>query len=66
MAPGALVSQMYADARDAPELVAANTQASRIGRPSDMAGTAVYLAWSSGDYVVGATLVVDGGLTYAR
>lgn len=38
----------------------------RIGRNDDMAGAAIYLASSDGDYVVGATLVVDGGVTDAR
>ena len=32
----------------------------------DMAGAAIYLASRAGDYVVGSTLVVDGGVTHAR
>jgi NAD(P)-dependent dehydrogenase (short-subunit alcohol dehydrogenase family) len=31
-----------------------------------MAGAAVYLASRAGDYVVGDTIVVDGGVTLAR
>jgi NAD(P)-dependent dehydrogenase (short-subunit alcohol dehydrogenase family) len=31
-----------------------------------MAAAAVYLASAAGDYVVGHTLVVDGGVTHAR
>jgi NAD(P)-dependent dehydrogenase (short-subunit alcohol dehydrogenase family) len=31
-----------------------------------MAGAAVYLASRAGDYVVGSTIVVDGGVTYSR
>jgi NAD(P)-dependent dehydrogenase (short-subunit alcohol dehydrogenase family) len=31
-----------------------------------MAGAAIYLASRAGDYVVGSTIVVDGGVTYAR
>jgi hypothetical protein len=31
-----------------------------------MAAAAIYLAARSGDYVVGHTLVVDGGVTHAR
>lgn len=38
----------------------------RPGRDEDMAGAAIYLASRAGDYVVGATLVVDGGVTHAR
>jgi NAD(P)-dependent dehydrogenase (short-subunit alcohol dehydrogenase family) len=32
----------------------------------DMAGAAIYLASRAGDYVVGSTLIVDGGATHAR
>ena len=38
----------------------------RIGVDEDMAGVAVYLASRAGDYVVGQTIVVDGGVTLAR
>ena len=30
-----------------------------------MAGAAIYLASRAGDYVVGETIVVDGGVAYA-
>jgi 2-deoxy-D-gluconate 3-dehydrogenase len=66
IAPGAFPSDMYVEARDEPDLVAAKIPARRIGRDSDIAGAAVYLASKAGDYVVGATLVVDGGVTHAR
>ena len=32
----------------------------------DMAGAAIYLASRAGDYVVGSTIVVDGGIVYAN
>ena len=32
----------------------------------DMAGAAIYLASRAGDYVVGTTLAVDGGIVYAN
>ncbi len=32
----------------------------------DMAGAAIYLASRAGDYVVGATIAVDGGICYAN
>jgi NAD(P)-dependent dehydrogenase (short-subunit alcohol dehydrogenase family) len=66
IAPGAFASDMNRDARDHGEQVAARIPARRIGRDEDMAGAAIYLASRAGDYVVGATLVVDGGVTHAR
>ena len=38
----------------------------RIGQPEDMAGAAIFLASRAGDYVVGSTLVVDGGTAWGR
>lgn len=66
LAPGAFASQMNRDARDRAAEVAAEIPAGRIGEPADMAAAAVYLASRAGDYVVGSTLVVDGGVTCAR
>jgi NAD(P)-dependent dehydrogenase (short-subunit alcohol dehydrogenase family) len=66
IAPGAFASEMNKDARDHADTVAARIPAGRIGVPEDMAGAAIYLASRAGDYVVGATLVVDGGVTHAR
>jgi len=57
---------MNRDARDHADEVSARVPAGRIGQDDDMAGAAVYLASRAGDYVVGATLVVDGGVTLAR
>jgi NAD(P)-dependent dehydrogenase (short-subunit alcohol dehydrogenase family) len=66
IAPGAFSSEMNKDARDNPDDVAGKIPAGRIGRSSDMAGAAVFLASSAGDYVVGSTLTVDGGAAFAR
>jgi NAD(P)-dependent dehydrogenase (short-subunit alcohol dehydrogenase family) len=66
IAPGAFASDMNKDARDNAEFVASRIPAGRIGVDDDMAGAAIYLASRAGDYVVGATLVVDGGVTHAR
>ena len=66
IAPGAFASDMNKDARDHGDEVKARIPAGRIGTPEDMAGAAIYLASRAGDYVVGSTLVVDGGVTYAR
>jgi NAD(P)-dependent dehydrogenase (short-subunit alcohol dehydrogenase family) len=66
IAPGAFASDMNITARDHGEEVARHIPARRIGTDEDMAGAAIYLASRAGDYVVGATLVVDGGVSDAR
>ena len=66
IAPGAFASDMNRDARDHAGEVSAQIPAGRIGVDDDMAGAAIYLASRAGDYVVGATLVVDGGVSFAR
>lgn len=66
IAPGAFASDMNTTARDHADEVARRIPAGRIGTDEDMAGAAIYLASRAGDYVVGSTLIVDGGVTYAR
>ena len=66
IAPGAFASEMNREARDHGDEIARSIPARRIGRDDDMAGAAIYLASRAGDYVVGATLVVDGGVTHVR
>ncbi|MCC6920696.1 MAG: SDR family oxidoreductase [Alphaproteobacteria bacterium] len=66
IAPGAFASDMNIAARDEGEAVAKRIPARRIGVDDDMAGAAIYLASRAGDYVVGATLIVDGGASNAR
>ena len=66
IAPGAFASDMNRDARDHAQEVSARVPAGRIGVAEDMAGAAIYLASRAGDYVVGETLVVDGGVTLTR
>ena len=46
--------------------VAQRIPARRIGTEEDMAGVAIYLASRAGDYVVGNTIAVDGGVVYAN
>lgn len=65
IAPGAFASEMNFAARDMADQVAKMVPARRIGRPEDMAGAAVFLASRAGDYVVGDTLAVDGGVAYS-
>ncbi|HLK23253.1 MAG TPA: SDR family oxidoreductase [Caulobacteraceae bacterium] len=65
VAPGPFASDMNIAARDQAEQVARRVPAGRIGRDDDMAGVAIYLASRSGDYVVGETIAVDGGVAYS-
>lgn len=65
IAPGAFASDMNKAARDHGADVAKGIPAKRIGVDEDMAGAAIYLASRAGDYVVGETITVDGGLVHA-
>ena len=64
--PGAFASDMNKDARDHGDAVAARIPARRVGVDDDMAAAAIYLASRAGDYVVGSTLTVDGGVNLVR
>jgi NAD(P)-dependent dehydrogenase (short-subunit alcohol dehydrogenase family) len=66
IAPGPFKSDMNRAARDNADEVARHVPAGRIGSDEDMAGAAIYLASRAGDYVVGATIAVDGGIVYAN
>ena len=66
IAPGAFASDLNKVARDHGDEVAKRIPIGRIGRDEDMAGAAIFLASRAGDYVVGETIVVDGGVTIAR
>jgi NAD(P)-dependent dehydrogenase (short-subunit alcohol dehydrogenase family) len=66
IAPGPFKSDMNRAARDNADEVARRVPAGRIGTDEDMAGAAIYLASRAGDYVVGATIAVDGGIVYAN
>jgi len=66
IAPGAFASEMNRAAKDHSDAVGKMVPARRIGRDSDMAGAAVFLASRAGDYVVGDTLAVDGGVAYSQ
>jgi NAD(P)-dependent dehydrogenase (short-subunit alcohol dehydrogenase family) len=66
IAPGAFASNMNKVARDEADKLGKAIPARRIGTPEDMAGAAIFLASRAGDYVVGDTLVVDGGVAWTR
>ena len=65
-APGAFASDMNKAARDHGDVLAKRIPAQRIGTDEDMAGIAIYLASRAGDYVIGNTIAVDGGVVYAN
>lgn len=66
ISPGAIKTPINLEARDTPEEVAALLKLipyHRVGEPEDVARAAVWLASDDSDYVTGATLYVDGGMT---
>ncbi len=66
IAPGAFPSNMNKVARDHGDAVARNIPSKRVGVAEDMAAAAIYLAAKAGDYVVGDTITVDGGVAHAN
>ncbi|MBK6706961.1 MAG: SDR family oxidoreductase [Sphingomonadales bacterium] len=66
IAPGAFASDMNRAARDHGDAVATNIPNKRIGVAEDMAAAAIYLASDAGNYVVGDTITVDGGVAHAN
>lgn len=66
IAPGAFASDMNKAARDHGDAVAKNIPNGRIGVAEDMAAAAIYLASNAGNYVVGDTITVDGGVAHAN
>ena len=63
IAPGPFESKMMAATlAEFGETIAQAAPLRRIGRPDDMAGTAVYLASRAAAYVTGAVIPVDGGI----
>jgi NAD(P)-dependent dehydrogenase (short-subunit alcohol dehydrogenase family) len=63
IAPGPFESKMmHATLEAFGEQIAAGAPLKRIGRPSDMAGAAIFLASPAASYVTGTVLPVDGGI----
>ncbi len=65
IAPGAFASEMNKVARDEGDRLSKLIPSRRIGTDEDMQGVAIYLASRAGDYVVGETIAVDGGVALA-
>ncbi len=66
IAPGYVATKLTRVTTDHPERMAgaiASIPLGRFGEPSEMAGAALFLASPAASYIVGQTLIVDGGLT---
>lgn len=68
IAPGLIATKLTRVTTDHPKRREATEQRvplKRLGQPGDIAGTALFLASPLSAYIVGQTIVVDGGLTLA-
>ncbi len=64
--PGAFPSAMNKAARDNGDMVKRGVPSGRVGVTEDMAAGAIYLLSRAGDYVVGTTIPIDGGVVNAN
>jgi glucose 1-dehydrogenase len=67
IAPGAIETPINTKLLNDPEKLKAlleNIPLARLGKTGDVAGVAAFLASADADYITGATIVVDGGLTW--
>ena len=67
IAPGAIETAINRKLLEDPKALAAlnsNIPIGRMGKPSDVAHVAVFLASAEADYITGSTVVVDGGLLW--
>lgn len=64
IAPGPFESKMMAETlRRAGDAMAKSNPMGRIGEPSDMAGTAIFLSSKAANYITGVVIPVDGGIS---
>jgi glucose 1-dehydrogenase len=66
VAPGAIKTPINRSAWDTPQALnklLTLIPDQRIGEPDDIANTIVWLASDKADYITGATIFVDGGMT---
>ncbi len=67
IAPGAIETPINTKLLNDPQKLGAlltQIPLSRLGKPNDVSGLAVFLASDDADYVTGSTYFVDGGLTW--
>ncbi|MET0408241.1 MAG: SDR family oxidoreductase [Hyphomicrobium sp.] len=68
IAPGLIATKLTKVTTDHPKRKEATEQRvplKRLGQPDDIVGTALFLASPMSGYMIGQTLIVDGGLTLA-
>lgn len=68
IAPGLIATKLTSVTTDHPkrrEAMERRIPLARLGDPADIAGTALFLASPLSSYIVGQTIMVDGGLTLA-
>jgi len=67
IAPGPFESKMMASTLEAMgDQIAQSAPLQRIGRPDDVAGTAIYLSSRAGSYLTGTVIPVDGGIATTK
>ena len=63
IAPGAIATEINADATVDQDKLLELIPYARIGDPDDVARAALFLASDAADYIVGSTLTIDGGMS---